>query len=227
MQSHKPLEDYLIPALVFVEPTPGFEFGDVDYPKGEIRDDKLLGKMSEYAGKTEFKIPVTVTDEYDAQNSIAVRGVIQYQICDNAGQCFPPQAVEFVIGVGDGKGNKSAAAVLSETDIATRNDSKASVVNDSSIAVDDKMGKSEEGADQTATASTDDESNAGWLTRSQNYLKSLGYFGVLIMAFIGGMAMSFTLASIRLENMEIEGPQCVSKTLPDFFDRWQRLWSSK
>jgi len=41
------------------------------------------------------------------------------------------------------------------------------------------------------------------------------------------MAMSFTLASIRLENMEIEGPQCVSKTLPDFFDRWQRLWSSK
>jgi len=41
------------------------------------------------------------------------------------------------------------------------------------------------------------------------------------------MAMSFTLASTRLENMEIEDPGCVSKTLPDFFDRWQRLWDSK
>ena len=41
------------------------------------------------------------------------------------------------------------------------------------------------------------------------------------------MAMSFALASIKLDGVEIENPSCVSKTLPDFFNRWQRLWNPK
>lgn len=190
MQSHKPLEDYLVPAIVFLEPTPGLEYGEFSYPKGKVRNDEMLGKLSEYAGKTEFRIPVKVTDEYDPTRTDAVRGVLQYQICNDSGTCYPPQAVEFEVPVADGKGSKATAVDLSETDIATRDDSKATVVNESSIADDDKMRKSEDVADQTATALTDDESNAGWLTRSQNYLKSLGYFGVLFMAFIGGMVLN-------------------------------------
>ncbi len=35
------------------------------------------------------------------------------------------------------------------------------------------------------------------------------------------MAMSFALTSLRLENVAIKDPGCVSKTFPDFFDRWQ------
>ena len=37
------------------------------------------------------------------------------------------------------------------------------------------------------------------------------------------MAMSFALASLRIDGMIIEEPGCVSKTFPDFFDRWAAL----
>lgn len=37
------------------------------------------------------------------------------------------------------------------------------------------------------------------------------------------MAMSFALAGLRIEGVEIRDPQCVNKTFPDFFDRFERL----
>jgi len=39
------------------------------------------------------------------------------------------------------------------------------------------------------------------------------------------MAMSFALASLRVDGVVINEPGCVSKTFPDFFDRWQGLAS--
>jgi len=57
MQSHtQPTQPGLTPAYLFVEPTAGLEFGDVDYPPFHERDDKKLGKLTEYTGKSEFKI---------------------------------------------------------------------------------------------------------------------------------------------------------------------------
>jgi len=182
MQSHKPLEDYLVPAIVFLEPTTGFEFGEVNYPKGKIRNDKMLGKLSEYAGKTEFKIPVTVTDEYDAQKSTAVRGVLQYQICNDSGTCFPPQAVEFAIGVGDGKGSKTAAM--------TGDNSPAAVAPTETDEAEKTTSEADQSSDGEKAAVTEDDSDEGWLARSQNYLISFGYSGVLVMAFIGGLILN-------------------------------------
>jgi 3-phosphoshikimate 1-carboxyvinyltransferase len=37
------------------------------------------------------------------------------------------------------------------------------------------------------------------------------------------IAMSFALAGLRLENMIIRNADCVSKTFPDFFQRWAAL----
>lgn len=37
------------------------------------------------------------------------------------------------------------------------------------------------------------------------------------------MAMSFAVAGLRLDGMEIENPSCVSKTFPDFFNIWTTL----
>lgn len=37
------------------------------------------------------------------------------------------------------------------------------------------------------------------------------------------MAMSFALAGLRIESVEIRDPQCVNKTFPDFFDRFEQL----
>ncbi len=180
MQSHKPLEDYLVPAIVFLEPTPGLEYGEINYPKGKVRNDEMLGKLSEYAGKTEFRIPVKVTDEYDPARTDAVRGVLQYQICNDSGTCFPPQMVAFEIPIGDGKGSKTTA--LGNNASAIANDD-ANESKKSSPATDQK-------SDTKKAAATNDESDIGWLARSQNYLFSFGYAGVLVMAFIGGMVLN-------------------------------------
>lgn len=40
------------------------------------------------------------------------------------------------------------------------------------------------------------------------------------------MAMSFALAGLRIVGVEIQDPQCVNKTFPDFFDRLERMVSS-
>ncbi|MCB9855400.1 MAG: 3-phosphoshikimate 1-carboxyvinyltransferase [Phycisphaerales bacterium] len=37
------------------------------------------------------------------------------------------------------------------------------------------------------------------------------------------MAMSFAVAGLRLDGMEIENPSCVNKTFPDFFNVWNDL----
>lgn len=37
------------------------------------------------------------------------------------------------------------------------------------------------------------------------------------------MAMSFTLAGLRIPDVVIRDAECVDKTFPDFFDRWQKM----
>jgi len=37
------------------------------------------------------------------------------------------------------------------------------------------------------------------------------------------MAMSFALAGLRVPGVVIKDPGCVSKTFPDFFDRFETL----
>ncbi|MFP4193262.1 MAG: 3-phosphoshikimate 1-carboxyvinyltransferase, partial [Candidatus Hydrogenedentota bacterium] len=37
------------------------------------------------------------------------------------------------------------------------------------------------------------------------------------------MAMSFAMAGLRIPGVTINNPACVSKTFPDFFERFNRL----
>ena len=37
------------------------------------------------------------------------------------------------------------------------------------------------------------------------------------------IAMSFAVAGLRIEGVEIENPQCVNKTFPEFFEVWERF----
>ena len=38
------------------------------------------------------------------------------------------------------------------------------------------------------------------------------------------MAMSFTLAGLRIEGINILDPGCVSKTFPNFFDEFEKIY---
>jgi thiol:disulfide interchange protein DsbD len=169
MQSHKPLEDYLIPAVVFVEPTAGLEIGEVKYPEAHIRTDKLLGKLSEYSGDVDFVIPVTVDDDADRAPR-EIHGVLQYQICNDAGTCYPPVWAEFSIPVQMAGGAKASVQAAEDSpDPVTPIESSATAADAS-----------------TASAAGDD----GWLNRAQNWLIDKGYYGVLAMALIGGLVLN-------------------------------------
>lgn len=171
MPSHQPLQDFLIPAFVFMEQTEGLILGEVAYPKGEERRDKTLGKLSEYTGKVGFKIPVQVSEEADRRVRW-LRGILQYQICSEAGTCFPPQYIEF-----------SAPLLMAgvakppvEDEFTVGSPPTADQATDSPAAGD---------APVVGTANL-----SGW-TRIQDWLFGLGFYGVLFAGFIGGFILNF------------------------------------
>ncbi|MCG8405089.1 MAG: thioredoxin family protein [Phycisphaerales bacterium] len=182
MQSNKPLQDGLIPAYLFVETTDGFEIGKVAYPKAHIRKDKLLGKLSEYGGKVAFKIPIEVDEEADTSPRW-VRGVLQYQICSDAGTCYQPQYVTWRIPV-QMKGGPAPVMAAQATPAPVGADKKESPRAERSEA---------------ATASE----QMGFLARSQQWFQDQGYWGVLLMAFIGGLILNLMPCVLPVISLKI------------------------
>jgi len=176
MQSHKPLQEELIPAVVFVEPTGGFEIGEVEYPKAHEREDKTLGKLSEYSGKVEFKIPVTVEEDADPSPRW-IRGVFQYQICTDAGTCYPPEHIEFAIPVR----MEGGAAPAKQPD---------DWIASAEIARIEESGAPDTRAPPGSSESPAVDESSNILTRLQDWLLSFGYFGALCVAFIGGLILN-------------------------------------
>jgi len=93
INSHKPMDDLLIPTTL------KFELGPVkvvhmDYPQGEII--KLLGNgegLDVYQG--EFKVQVKLVAP---RGFSTMTGTVKYQACDNEA-CFPPKTLAVKIAV--------------------------------------------------------------------------------------------------------------------------------
>lgn len=164
MQSNKPLEG-LIPAVVFVEQADGFKIGEVEYPPAKVRQDPVLGKLSEFDGKLAIKIPVEVAGEADTRPRW-IRGVMQYQICSDAGTCFRPQRVEFAIPVQMAGGPKP-----------TEEDEFA----DGPAKTKDLGGAGEDAAPAQ---------QADVFSQFQQWLIGFGFGGVIIAGFLGGFLLN-------------------------------------
>jgi len=205
MQSHKPLDEDYIAAYVFVEPADGFEIGDVVYPPGVERNDKVLGKLSEYSGKVAFKVPVTVNDDAGTAPR-RVRGILQYQICNDSGTCYPPQRIEWSLPIRMEGGPAPTAGDDEFVSILAPSASRRSAVADeralgapdteqasASVAPADQTGEASSGATLhgSATPSTSNSSNlATWLSSAEAFFNRYGFTGVLAMAFIGGLVLN-------------------------------------
>jgi len=168
MQSHQPYQDSLIPAVVFVELTPGLEIGEVKYPKPHDREDKTLGKLSEYSGTVEFRIPVEVSEEADSSPKW-VRGVLQYQICSDSGVCLRPQHIGFAVPLRMAGGPAATEEVW---------------VGGGSAA-----GGSAAPADEPLEVAADSAPNL--FIRAQNWLIGLGFAGVVAAGILGGFLLNF------------------------------------
>ncbi|GMU33011.1 MAG: thioredoxin family protein [Planctomycetia bacterium] len=189
MQSNKPAQEEMIPTILFLESTAGLEYGEITYPKGHVREDKILGKLSEYDGRVEISAPLTVAE--DADNAPrTIRGVLQYQICTDSGTCYPPQRVSVEIPVQMEGGAKATASAAPDTG--------ASATPAGSIATDQTPGQP---TAQSSDATESDSVNV--LTRMQTWLLSFGYMGAIIVALIGGLILNLMPCVLPVISLKI------------------------
>lgn len=203
MQSDKPLEDYLIPAMVFVEPVRDGDIGKIKYPASHIRNDPMMGKMSEYSGKVDFTIPITLDKETDKAPRW-VRGILQSQICTDDGTCFAPQHVEFVVPIQmeggpapaaspDGFVERVAAASSGDGgENGTGSDAPSRISEDAST-----------GGAQTKVDGVAVDDGKSWITRTQDWFISFGYFGVIVLAFLGGVILNLMPCVLPVISLKI------------------------
>ncbi len=189
MQSNKPAQEEMIPTNLFLELTDGLEYGEITYPKGHEREDKILGKLSEYDGRVEIKVPLTVAEDADKAPR-TIRGVLQYQICTDSGTCYPPQRVSVEIPVQMEGGAKATAAAAPDTG--------ASSASSGSAATD--QSPSQPTAQATDATGADSENV---LTRLQNWLLSFGYVGAIIVALIGGFVLNLMPCVLPVISLKI------------------------
>lgn len=190
MQSHKPAQEELIPTILFLELTDGLEFGEVEYPQGHVREDKILGKLSEYSGKIEIKVPLTVAEGTN-KSPRAIRGVLQYQICTDSGTCFPPQHVELEIPVQMQGGDKAAASSENQSGIRVQPDSNSESPVEEAIV------------EKPLENESNSLKNQGLLYRTEQWFIRQGFLGILALSFVGGVILNLMPCVLPVISLKI------------------------
>jgi thiol:disulfide interchange protein DsbD len=202
MQSNKPAQEGLIAAVVFMERTAGLASGEVKYPKAQERTDRILGKMSEYSGKIVFRVPIKVSADAAAGPRL-IRGVMQSQICNDKGTCYMPQYVAFEVPIRIEGASRTAEAsppaTASQPQTMVGGESpdppKASAETELKTTPQDKPAShKEEAPAKTSSASVEAEQGPAQpqnsLVRFQESVLAMGYFGAILLAFLGGLLMN-------------------------------------
>ncbi len=96
LQSHHPLDKFLVPADVVISPVPGIAFGPVTYPKAKLIPASAQitskGKLSVYEGHFIITVPCRIMA--NAPNGrAAIHAALTFQAC-NAQSCLPPETLK-------------------------------------------------------------------------------------------------------------------------------------
>jgi thiol:disulfide interchange protein DsbD len=94
-QSHKPLDEFLIPFEIKVDDNPAVEAFAPVYPEGHIETYPALGKVSVYTGRLVVYVPLQVKPGA-ATGPVKLTGTVQYQLCNDT-MCFNPQQPAFEV----------------------------------------------------------------------------------------------------------------------------------
>jgi len=94
-QSHTPLDKFLIPMVVEIEPNAALSAGDTIYPEPVIEDFPQLGKVSVYTGKAIIYVPIEIKPDAPP-GALAIKGSAKFQICDDKA-CYAPETRKFEI----------------------------------------------------------------------------------------------------------------------------------
>jgi thiol:disulfide interchange protein DsbD len=96
-QSHTPSDETAIPFVLTPDNNAAVNFGDIQYPKGQIVTFPALGTLSVYRGEVVVRIPVTVNAD-TKPGSVLIAGKVHYQACNDSA-CFQPETQKFSVTV--------------------------------------------------------------------------------------------------------------------------------
>ncbi|UCD30396.1 MAG: thioredoxin family protein [Planctomycetota bacterium] len=96
INSHRPLQDFLIATDLFHDQTDGLSINRPKFPKGHLEPSLIPGqRQSVYRGKTVIVLPIEADKTVTGPN-LRISGVVTYQACsDKDKTCFFPTAVEW------------------------------------------------------------------------------------------------------------------------------------
>jgi len=96
INSHKPLDEFLVPTVVKFDKRKGIVFGPVSYPEPVFKPFSFsTNKVSVYEGKISICAQGKLAEDI-SMGDIEVSGKLAYQACDDQ-RCFMPNSVKFEI----------------------------------------------------------------------------------------------------------------------------------
>lgn len=110
VNSHQPLDAYLIPTDIFAELTEGVEFERSIFPPG-AKETHQGQRLSVYRGRTVLTLPARADGDL-SQEELRFAGVLTYQACnDKTGTCYPPIATQWLLVVPVAQAGEATAQV--------------------------------------------------------------------------------------------------------------------
>lgn len=200
IQSHSPTQKSLIKCDLFVGPTPDVYFDQVVYPEGHIRTVPVLGKLSEYSGRIEIRVPAEM-DATAEDGKASFGGVLRFQVCSDKGQCYPPEAVSFSLMVGGPAVGPSGAQGLPAP--ATKVGGTTGEARGDAVPVK-KGGSSGVGSPPRSSGSA----GVSRTSSSESVEASLGWFGLaglLVACFLYGLIINATPCVLPLLSIKVLG----------------------
>ncbi len=164
INSEKPLEDYLIPTTLELEPQPGIAFGSTAFPPAQIKNFPFSDSpMAVFEGIIRIDVDI-IPDSSITPGNIEVRGRIRYQACDDS-TCLPPVWESFNLPISvENSGQDSASLQTAPTPLA-EGDAISPMLEDV-------------GEENARTASSG--------------LGDRGLFVAFLLVFVGGLALNLT-----------------------------------
>lgn len=186
-QSNKPLGEFFVPSEVFVSSVEGISAKEAIWPQAHIRNDKTLGKISEFSDRIKVRIPCRVSGP-TADETVRVAGLFKYQACTDKGQCYPAEAVPWSVTIRSETVKQASAANEGES-VADAGAGADANDDQTDLASNEAGGDAEVGAksqDPLARKLETLKTEGGLTAR----LLELGLAGWIILGMLGGLILN-------------------------------------
>lgn len=118
IQDPDPGVEGFIGSRLFIEAVDGLALKDPIWPKPREKDVPGIGKVREQSGEVVVRIPFTIADEKFEPRPLRLRTLLQYQVCKDEGECYPPEMAEgffeFEVIAAGGNGERNGDPLLAK-----------------------------------------------------------------------------------------------------------------